>query len=130
MALFGKDKKEEKNKKTTAKKTVENDVANTTPSLPSGGSAGSYGVILSPHVTEKGTIMGDQNKHIFIVSGSSNKVEVKKAIESLYKVKVAKVHIMYAQSKKRQIGRFKGTKQGFKKAIVTLKEGSKIDSLV
>jgi large subunit ribosomal protein L23 len=84
-------------------------------------------VVLSPHITEKGTIMSNQNKYVFRVAEGANKVEIKKAITSLYKVDVAKVRVSYARSKIRQVGRREGHKPGFKKAIVTLKERSKID---
>ena len=97
------------------------------PSLPKGGDAHSYKIVSAPHITEKGTIISGQNKYVFRIAGSANKTEVKKAVESLYKVEVAKVHVLYVQSKSRRVGRYEGRKSGFKKAIVTLKEGSKID---
>lgn len=130
MALFSK-KKTKKDEPVQEEKTEKNP-AEVNPgeggvALPKGGDAHSYRVILSPHITEKGTLMSEQNKYIFKIADDANKTEVKKAVESLYKVKVAKTHIAYAKSKFRQVGRYQGRKAGFKKAIVTLKEGSKID---
>ncbi|MEX1064298.1 MAG: 50S ribosomal protein L23 [Candidatus Paceibacterota bacterium] len=96
-------------------------------SLPKGGDADSYRVISRPHVTEKGTMLGEHNKYVFKVATNSNKIEIKKAVQELYKVKVEKVHVLNTRSKSRNIGRFSGSKPGFKKAIVTLKEGDRIE---
>lgn len=128
MALFSKKNKEKENKKLEEKEIDESVALPSAPSLPKGGDAHSYQVVLSPHITEKGTVMGEQNKYIFKVAEGANKVEIKKAIGSLYKVDVAKVRILYAKAKFRQVGRHEGNKPGFKKAIVTLKRGSKIDT--
>ena len=127
MALF-KRKKEERTEKEELKQIdKEPTQLPAAPSLPKGGDARSYQVILSPHITEKGTVLGQYNKYVFKIDQGANKIEVKKAVESLYKVEVARVHMAYAQSKSRQVGKYKGHKPGFKKAVVTLKEGSKID---
>ncbi|MBI2670233.1 MAG: 50S ribosomal protein L23 [Candidatus Yanofskybacteria bacterium] len=96
-------------------------------SLPKGGDAHSYRVVLSPHISEKGTVLGEQNKYIFKVTENANKIDIKKAVGNLYKVEVAEVRVLHMPSKHRQVGRHEGRKPGFKKAIVTLKEGSKID---
>src|SRR3989344_6229608 len=133
MAMFGKNKKEEKKDKKETTKEAAVDFAEesvalpSSPALPRGGDAHSYGVVLYPHITEKGTILGDLNKYIFRVARDANKVEIGRAIKNLYKVEVASVHISYAPAKYRQVGRHRGEKSGFKKAIVTLKKGSKID---
>ena len=132
MKLFGKNKKGDKeDKKETTKEAVEEKVEGAqlpaAPSLPKGGDARSYKVVLSPHITEKGTVISGQNKYIFRVAGGANKLEIKRSVENLYKVEVEGVNILHMPSKFRQVGRFKGRKPGFKKAIVTLKEGSKID---
>ncbi len=95
--------------------------------LPQGEDSESYRFVLSPHVTEKATNGNMLNKYTFKVSKDSNKIELKKAIEKLYKVKVSAVNIQSMPSKSRQVGRYMGTKSGFKKAIVTLKEGQKIE---
>lgn len=95
--------------------------------LPKGEDAYSYRIILEPHITEKGTLLGEQNKYAFRVASGAGKVEIKKAIQKLYKVGVKKVHILKMPSKFRQVGRFEGKRPGFKKAIVTLKEGDKIE---
>ena len=132
MALFKRKQKEEQEIKDD--ETVEKQEALparagelSAPSLPKGGDVRSYQVVLSPHITEKGTLMGGDNKYSFKIAADANKTEVKRAIEGLYKVKVDRVNVSYLPSKSKRIGRFKGFKLGFKKAIVTLKEGSKID---
>ena len=129
MALFKrKTKEEDKPAVKTDKKPPEEQVEIPAgPSLPKGGDAHSYKIVSAPHITEKGTIISEHNQYVFRIAGSANKTEVKKAVENLYKVEVAKVHVLYAQSKSRRVGRHEGRKAGFKKAIVTLKEGSKID---
>ncbi len=95
--------------------------------LPQGEDSESYRFVLSPHVTEKATNGNVLNKYTFKVSKDSNKIELKKAIEKLYKVKVSAVNIQSMPSKSRQVGRYMGTKSGFKKAVITLRAGQKIE---
>ena len=86
-----------------------------------------YDKILSPLVTEKSTNMSEQNKIIFKVPKSANKVNLKKNIEKIFKVNVIKINIINKRSrtKLRQGRKVKVT--GFKKAIITLKKGQSID---
>ena len=92
-----------------------------------------YRIIKEPHITEKATFLTEQNKYVFKISPSANKTETKKAIETLYGVKVKKIQIVHLSPKRRRLGRHEGwrggLKRGFKKAIVTLKEGEKIELL-
>lgn len=88
---------------------------------------GSVGVILSPVITEKSTDLGALNKYVFKVAGHSTKSNIEKEIESVYKVKVKNVHVIKIPSKLRRQGSKSGRKSGYKKAIVTLKEGDKIN---
>ena len=129
MALFKRKPKDTAEMQKKEEKTVEErvEVSAGAVVLPKGGDVDSYRIVLSPHVTEKATLMGEQNKYVFKVAENANKTAIKKAVASLYKVEVAKVRIAYAQSKLRRVGKNEGRKSGFKKAIVTLKEGSKID---
>lgn len=86
-----------------------------------------YDKILSPIVTEKSTILSEQNKIVFKVPNKSNKSILKKNIEKIFKVSVVKVNIINKQSRKK-ITRGKKVKiKGYKKAIVTLKKGQSID---
>tara|TARA_Y100000590_G_scaffold458575_1_gene613571 strand:+ start:408 stop:701 length:294 start_codon:yes stop_codon:yes gene_type:complete len=83
--------------------------------------------ILSPIVTEKSTNLSEQNKIIFKVPYSSNKINLKKNIEKIFKVNVTKINIINKKSRLK-ITRGKKVKiKGFKKAIVTLKKGQNID---
>ena len=86
-----------------------------------------YDQIIKPIVTEKTTILSEQNKVVFNVSKTSNKKVLKKSIEKIFKVNVVKVNIINKQPKKK-ITRGKKIKiKGYKKAIVTLKKGQSID---
>jgi large subunit ribosomal protein L23 len=82
----------------------------------------------APHVTEKAINMGRQNKYIFKVNPNANKSEVKKAIAELYGVKVMDVNVVNIPRKKKRVGMREGFKSGFKKAVVTLAEGDKIET--
>ena len=86
-------------------------------------------IILSTQLTEKGSrLMADENKYLFIVSGAANKTEVKRAVEDLYKVKVRKVNTMNYEGKKRRERTVQyGSKSDWKRAVVTLRDGEKID---
>ncbi|MBI2122156.1 MAG: 50S ribosomal protein L23 [Candidatus Sungbacteria bacterium] len=86
-----------------------------------------WGVIIRPHVTEKSSDAGGENKYMFIVSQGSNKRSIKQAVEGRYGVSVKKVGVLTMPEKKRMRGRQTGWRQGFKKAVVTLKEGQAIE---
>jgi len=84
-------------------------------------------VIVEPIITEAATESVEANKYIFKISARSNKLQVKKAIEKIYNVKVEKVNTISIPKKARSRGRILGWKAGYRKAVVTLKEGNKID---
>lgn len=86
-------------------------------------------LIKNPLITEKGTIMAAMGKYLFLVDNKANKSEVKKVVEGIYKVKVTGVNIVNTKSKPRRLGRTLGRKPGYKKAIVTLAAGQKLDIL-
>jgi len=78
-------------------------------------------------VTEKSTAARDEaNKYFFEVDRKANKVEIKSAVEKLFKVKVVEVHVMHVLGKKKRMGRTIGQKSSWKKAVVTLAAGSSI----
>lgn len=87
-----------------------------------------HGVIIQPRVSEKSGKLASLGKYVFKVSPKTNKIEVKKAIEQSYKVKVVQVNIISMKGKNRTFGKTKGTTGIFKKAIVTLKAGDKIET--
>lgn len=86
-----------------------------------------YDIILYMLQTEKATRDAKYNKYIFAVHRKANKVEICQAIEKIYKVKVRDVNTIIVPGKKKRIGRFEGKKPDWKKAVVTLKEGYKIE---
>lgn len=90
-------------------------------------SIGTYGIVLSPHVTEKGSALASVGKYVFKVFRGANKTEIKGAVHNLYNVDVTNVNIVNIPPKKRRVGNHMGTKSGFKKAIITLKHGQSID---
>ena len=86
-----------------------------------------YDKILSPIVTEKSTRLSEQNKVVFKVPNSSNKLILKKNIEKIFKVNVTKINIIKKQSKNKFTRGRKVKIKGYKKAIITLKKGQTID---
>ena len=83
--------------------------------------------IRNPIVTEKATILSEQNKTVFKVHEKANKINIKKNIEKLFKVNVVKVNIINQKPKLKMKQGRKSLKSGFKKAVVTLKKGQSID---
>jgi len=85
-------------------------------------------IIIAPLMTEKmSALQEDQNKVAFVVDRSANKIEIKRAVESRFNVKIDKVSTVNMMGKTKKMGRFEGRRSNWKKAVVTLKEGFKID---
>ena len=84
-----------------------------------------YVVIIRPIITENSMDMAADKKYVFKVAKDANKTEVRKAIEEIFGVDVAKVNIMNVSGKRKRLGRTFGTTSSFKKAIVTLTPDSK-----
>ena len=80
-------------------------------------------ILIEPVITEKSSNMKAQNKYVFKVAMDANKIEIKKAVEELYKVEVDKVNTMIMKPKKRRVRYNVGYTSRWKKAIVTLKKG-------
>ncbi|GAC1470396.1 MAG: 50S ribosomal protein L23 [Chamaesiphon sp.] len=83
-------------------------------------------LVRRPIVTEKATLLMEQNKYVFEVVPKATKPDIKAAIESLFDVKVVKVNTLNPPRKKRRVGKFIGYKAQYKRAIVTLAEGDSI----
>ncbi len=96
-------------------------------SMPEQKQSSAYAVLRSFHIAEKPESLMDMNQYVFKVSKKANKNEIKKAVEESYGVNVLKVRIINVPAKRRRLGRTRGWKKGYKKAIVTLKEGQKIE---
>ncbi len=84
-------------------------------------------IILEPWVTEKAHNQITENKYIFRVHKRASKEKIKRAIETMYNVSVTAVNIVNIPPKKRNYGKQAGEKAGYKKAIIKLKEGDKIE---
>ena len=86
-----------------------------------------YDIVLAPHITEKTTLLSDNNAVVFKVAGTASKPEIKAAVEALFNVKVTGVNTIVQKGKSK---RWKGApykRSDVKKAIVTLAEGQSID---
>lgn len=88
----------------------------------------SFEVLIKPLLTEKITALREsQNKVGLMVHPDANRIEIKRAVEAALNVKVLKVHVMNVRGKVKRLGRFAGRRQDWKKAIVTLKAGEKLE---
>ena len=86
-----------------------------------------YDVVLAPHITEKATLLSEQNAVVFKVAGGASKPQIKAAVEALFNVNVTGVNTITQKGKTKK---WKGTpyrRSDFKKAVVTLAEGQSID---
>ncbi len=86
-----------------------------------------YEVLRRPIITEKNTGLMDQNKYVFETRKDANKAQIKAAVEKAFKVNVVSVNVITVPAKPRGFGRMRGQKSAWKKAIVTLKPGDKIE---
>ena len=85
-------------------------------------------IILAPVITEKSSmIAANGDRIVFKVRKDANKTQIKQAIEKIYNVKVTKVNTISVRPKKKRVGRYEGTTSAYKKAIITLAEGSNIE---
>ena len=86
-----------------------------------------FDVLIRPIITEKTTLLMQENKYTFQVPLTANKVEIRKAVESIFNVKVEKVATIRVLGKTKRMGRTMGKRSDHKKAIVTLKAGESIE---
>jgi large subunit ribosomal protein L23 len=87
-------------------------------------------IILGPVISEKSTRLKEKREIVFRVEPSANKIEIKKAVEELFKVKVERVRTANFKGKLKRWGRFEGRRRDWKKAYVKLKEGEKMIDFV
>lgn len=88
-----------------------------------------YDIIKKPCLTEKAMSFQDDNKVVVEVDTRANKIEIKNAMEKLFNIKVKNVHTINQVGKKRRVGRYLGKTGDWKKAVITLAEGQKLDFL-
>jgi large subunit ribosomal protein L23 len=87
-----------------------------------------YSVIKKPHVTEKTSLGSDSNNTVsIVVDRDANKIEIKQAVETLFKVKVSDVRTVNVAGKIKRFGKTSAKRANWKKAYVTLQEGQSID---
>ncbi|MBN2125370.1 MAG: 50S ribosomal protein L23 [Deltaproteobacteria bacterium] len=87
-----------------------------------------YKVIKEPHITEKGSLQkGQSNQISFKVHPGANKVEIRRAVETLFKAKVLDVRTMNMEGKKRRLGKSMGKRSDWKKAVVRLAPGENVE---
>lgn len=85
-------------------------------------------VLKTPRLTEKSVLQKEMSNQVtFRVDKGANKIEIKRTIEQVFKVTVLNVNTISNRGKKKRMGRFSGRRPDWKKAIVTLKEGDKIE---
>lgn len=89
--------------------------------------AGLCDVIVRPVVTEKSTVAAEQNKVVFMIAPEASKLDVKKAVETMFEVKVSKVNTVKLPGKTKRFKGKLGKRNDVRKAIVTLKDGETID---
>ncbi len=86
-----------------------------------------YDLIQYPLVTEKSTLIGEEGKYVFVVQKNAGKNSIKKALESIFNVKVKSINIMNTKGKTKIFKGVKGRRSGVKKSIVTLEKDYSID---
>lgn len=128
MAILDVFKKEDKKAKEAVKekKAVKKKTAVSTVKR---SSVNAYRILKSPHISEKATDLSEKNQYVFKVWPKAGKAEIKKAIEELYNVEIIGTRIIKVPSKRKRVGRTMGIKKGYKKAIVSVKQGQKIEIL-
>lgn len=84
-------------------------------------------VLRRPVITEKSTMLGERGQYVFEVARAANKIEIRRAVEAVFKVDVEAVNVSHVHGKMRRMGRSTGLTASWKKAVVTLREGQKIE---
>ena len=87
-------------------------------------------LIIAPVVSEKSTLLAEQNKFVFKVKKTANKKTIKQAVELMFNVEVDSIHVLNVKGKTKRYGRFIGSRSDWKKAYVKLKAGHNIDLVV
>lgn len=125
--LFSVKTSESKKKKTEEKKELVKSPAVVKVKKQTKGDKIAHKILRFPHVTEKASSLAESGKYSFNIFPQANKTEVKRAIEELYGVDVVKINIINIHRRKRRVGKNFGFKKGYKKAIIELKKGQKIE---
>lgn len=86
-----------------------------------------YEILRRPVITEKSTFLGEQGQYIFEVARDANKIEIKRAVEEVFRVHVRAVNIIHVAGKMRRFGRTQGRSASWKKAVISLQQGDRIE---
>ncbi len=86
-----------------------------------------HDIIIRPVITEKSSRQMEHNQYTFEVHPNANKIQIRKAVQDVFKVKVEKVHTLKVRPKPKRMGAFLGKSRSWKKAIVTLVDGERIE---
>lgn len=133
MALFDFLKRKEEIEKNVEKSRASSGAKATTVEVPAANTKGTVipaspvAVLKAPHITEKSTAAAAEGKYTFRVEDKATSMRVKEEIERTYKVHVTNVHLIALPAKPRRRGLTRGHTSGYKKAIVSLKKGERID---
>jgi len=130
MVFFRKSKKTEKEKQALPKTDVKKEkvpTANQSKTVIKKFPGKTAGVLIKPLISEKASFIGQYGQYVFEVNPKVNKIEVAQAIANTYGVKPARVNIIHVRGKEVRYGRTVGKTKSYKKAIVTLKPGEKIE---
>lgn len=136
MKWFGKKKDEEKKEEKKTVNSIQNTESKEEKKAEASDKAPQESIQISlpeelvqPRVSEKAGQLAKLNKYAFVVKRNANKVEVKKAVERAHKVTVTDVNIINVKAKTKRVGRILGKTSKFKKAVVTLKQGDRIEGV-
>ena len=121
----GKEKEVKKDKASTAPDLARESAES--PKQKTKSSLGGLVVLKQPHVTEKAVMLAESGQYVFQVMPRATKKQVQEAIHNLYNVDVKRVRMIVMPAKANRFGRYQGYKSGYKKAIVQLKKGQKIE---
>ena len=119
--------KKEEAKETEVKETKEEKAIKLPKRVEKKAFSDAWHILQSPHVTEKSGMLAEKNHYVFKVSSSANKQQIKKAVQDLYGVAVDRVMVVNIPRKARKLGKSQGFKSGYRKAMVKLAEGEKIE---
>ena len=87
----------------------------------------SHQILVRPIITRKNTLLNEKGKYTFEVLPDANKIEIKRAVEEIFRVRVTTVNVMRVPGKMRRMGRTSGMTRSWKKAVVTLEPGQRIE---
>lgn len=112
--------------KTEKKVDVKKEIKKSSGKIKSAYSPRAYDTLLKPLITEKASELGTLDKYVFAINPRMNKIDVKKAIRTIYEVDPVKVNILNFSGRKVRYGKTRGKTKRWKKAVVTLKKGDSI----